>query len=405
MNERMDETTGELTSPMQEILAPESSAVVAITAEINQQVATARRFPRRRDREISDEIMGRATLNEEIASECMYTLSRGAKEITGPSIRFAEIVRASFGNIRVATRFVRIDAEDRDRAAVIVEAAAMDTQTNNAEIIPVRRSIMSSGKNNQKPRMYSADMIAQTVSAAVSIARRNAILAVVPKAVWIEAYQRVIRVLQGDAATLGKRRQDIVTAFGRVGADPAKVFAALGVKSIDDITIEHMPALVGMMTAIKEGESVDAVLGRKPDTETPSHTVVANPLQARGDNGEAGGNGAAADGAASAEAREQSAERDNRSAADDKPKSVDDKPKPQPDKAAVKQVETFPDVDAYEAHAVAFIENAVSRKLLKARWESERPERVRLYGRDQATRLEAITEKFMDKNGSLPKDS
>ena len=52
--ERMDEETGELV-PMQEVLAPESTtAVVAITAEINQQVATARRFPRRRDRDIAD---------------------------------------------------------------------------------------------------------------------------------------------------------------------------------------------------------------------------------------------------------------------------------------------------------------------------------------------------------------
>lgn len=271
IDEQNDSTTGEILAPIPAGMSP------AIAAEINQQVATANQYPRRRDKDISNEIMGRATLNEEIASECMFILPRGNKKIPGPSIRFAEIVRASFGNIRVAARFVRIDTDDPLRSAVIVEAVAMDLQTNAAESTQVRRSIMTSGKNNARPQIYSADMISQTAQAAMSIARRNAILAVVPKAVWIEGYQRVVKVLKGDGATLAKRRGDIIAAFGRVGITPDRVFKVLGVTDENDITVEHMPELAGLMTAISEGEHPGAVFGRA-EAEA-QHDIVKNPLK------------------------------------------------------------------------------------------------------------------------------
>src|ERR1039458_5910786 len=277
MNERADVTLDNDTGEFLPVAPQEISP--AIAAEISQQVATAKRYPRRRDKEISDEIMGRATLNESIAAECMYSLKRSEKMITGPSIRFAEIVRASFGNIRVAARFVRLDLDDPERGAVIVEAAAHDMQTNNAEIIPVRRSVMTSGYGGKKPRIYNADMINMTVNAASSLARRNAVLAVVPKALWIDPFMRVVAVLQGDATTLAARRKDIIDAFVRIEVVPADVFAALGVKSIEDITVEHMPQLKGFMTAISEGETAASVLGKAAENAGGDHEKVVNPLQ------------------------------------------------------------------------------------------------------------------------------
>jgi hypothetical protein len=273
MNDKtIDNETGEVIGDLVQV----QEVNPAVAAEINQQVATARRFPRRRDKEIADEIFGRATLNEEIASECIYSLKRGEKDIIGPSIRFAEIVRASFGNIRVAARFVRLDVDDPERGAVIVEAACLDVQTNNSEIIPVRRSVMTSASGGRKPRLFNADMINMTVNAASSIARRNAIFAVVPKAVWIAGFQRAVQVVKGDATTLAQRRAELIAAFGRVGIKPAQLFAAIDVKDENDITLEHMPQIVGMMTAIKEGENPESVVGRQ--TAEPAREGVRNPL-------------------------------------------------------------------------------------------------------------------------------
>lgn len=257
-----------------------SSGLQSITAaEINQAVATAKQFPRRRDKEISNEIMGRATLDEATAEKCNYLLPRGNKKIPGPSIRFAEIVRASYWNIRVAARFVALDTSDMERAAVIVEAIALDVETNQSEIVPVRRSIMTSAKQGQRPQIYSADMINQTMQAATSIARRNAILTVVPQVLWMGGYQRVVEVLRGTVETLAARRVAMLDAFGRMGVTPEQVFTSLDIKDESQIVIDHMPYLRGMMTAIKDGESVESVLGRMSITEAQPHKRVANPLR------------------------------------------------------------------------------------------------------------------------------
>jgi len=270
----LDSETGEIIA-----VEPTGGLQPVITAEINQAVATAHKYPRRRDQEIINEITGRATLDEDIAAECSYSLKRGNKQITGPSIRFAEIVRASYGNIRVASRFVALDMADPERAAVIVEAVALDLQMNQAEIIPNRRSIMTSGTNGRKPQIYSADMINMTVNAASSIARRNAILSVVPKVLWQGGYQRVIKVLMGNADTLIQRREKMIEAFARFDVTPEALFQALGVVNVSEIKVDHMPAMVGMLTAIKDGEQIDSVLGRGGVTERPKFQGAGNVLK------------------------------------------------------------------------------------------------------------------------------
>lgn len=281
----IDNETGEDVS--RELMAIAPSGVVA--AEISQQVATARAFPRRRDRDISNEILGRAILNESIAKECVYTLKRGNKMISGPSVRLAEIIAASFGNIRVAARFVRIDAEDPTRAAVIVQAVAHDCESNNSITADIRRSIMTSdrGPDGTKitPRMYNADMTNMTVNAAQSIARRNAVLALVPKALWTLAYQKAVAVIKGDHSTLSGRRTELFKEFATLGVSADQLFAALDVKDISDVQVDHMPALVGMLNAINDGESIASVLGRFGTIEAQPHERIDNPLRDKPANG------------------------------------------------------------------------------------------------------------------------
>lgn len=254
------------------------SEMLSQSAEISQQVTTARAYPRRSDPVVAREIVSRATLNDEIAGECMFLLPRGGKTIPGPSIRFAEIVRASYGNIRVATRFVRLDTDDPMNAAVIVEAIAYDMQTNNSETVFERRSVMTSGKQGQRPKMYSPDMIAQTAGAARSIARRNAILAVVPKALWIDGYYAAVEVARGKADNLQERRDKVFAAFKQLGVDSTLVCAALGLKEASEITLEHMPTLMAMWSAIRDGETAASVFERL-GVDVPKHEVVSNPLK------------------------------------------------------------------------------------------------------------------------------
>lgn len=327
--------------PHAEILPPLKGDVSPIVAaEINQQVATARRFPRRPDKAISDEIMSRACLDEETAAECMYALPRAGKDITGPSVRFAELVFVSYGNLRAGARFVDIDMKDRTRAAVIIEGVCLDLQSNVATNIPVRRSIVG------RKGVFGADMTNIAFSAGAAIARREAILKTVPKAIWGSAYKRVIAILQGDATTLAKRRANILAAFAKRGVEEARVLTAMGVATVAEISMEHMPRLFGMITALADGsETVDSMFS-KPASEVP----VRNPM-ADDDAGEAAGDQQQAQPAAKAPAKP----------ADDKPKPADETPPAQPKDEA-----------AYMVHARAQIKAMPALAMRKEWWKSER---------------------------------
>lgn len=273
MSETYDHESGNL-----EIL---SSPLATIHQEIDIQIATSKRFPRRKDQQVALAIMSRATLNADIAAECIYNLPRDGKTIAGPSIRFAEIVRSCYGNIRVASRFVRIDADDKSRQAVICEAIAYDTEGNDSELSQVRRSIMTSAKGNNVPRPYSVDMIATTVMAAQSICRRNAILSLVPKAVWIDGYGEVERVVRGDAATLNDRRAKMLVEFGKFDITPAQLFSALGIDSEHEIGLNDMPTLAGMWSALRDGEAAESVLGMIAQTRSRPKPAIENPMANR----------------------------------------------------------------------------------------------------------------------------
>lgn len=264
MNDVIDNETGEyLPTEVQEISG-------AIAAEISQQVATAKRYPRRADKAISTEIMSRATLDEDTAAECCYSLPRAGKDIVGPSVRFAELVFASYGNMRAGARFVELDTKDPTRAAVIIEGVCIDMQMNNGQTVPVRRSIVG------RKGIFNADMTNIAFSAGAAIARREAILKTVPKSIWGAAWKGVLAVLQGDQKTLAVRRKSSIEAFAKMGVEPERVFAALDVAGEEAITLEHMPRLIGMWTALRDGtETIDSLF--KPGG--PAHDVVKNPLK------------------------------------------------------------------------------------------------------------------------------
>jgi hypothetical protein len=263
----------------EEVFSP-TNALSTIGQEIDIQIASAKRFPRKKDAEIVDKIMSRATLTPSVAEECIYSLKRDTKTIVGPSIRFAEIVRSCYGNIRVASRFSRIDMDDRMRQAVIVEAVAFDVEMNDSVGSQVRRSIMTSAKNGMMPRPYSADMTAVTVMAAQSIAQRNAILSLVPKLLWVDAHYKVIQVIQGSAETLHQRRQKAIEAFSKFEITEKQILISLGYDTVNEIGLSDLPTLIGMWQALRDGEAPESVLGI-PIERQQRVGVVKNPMDER----------------------------------------------------------------------------------------------------------------------------
>lgn len=221
-------------------------AVALTRVEIDQQIATARAMPRTITR-VLDNILSLVTLDEETAEECIYALPRAGKAIRGPSIRLAEILHSQWGNCRVGTRVVHVD---RFEKYVEAEGVWYDMETGSVTTARVRRRI-----SDRKGKLLNEDMIIVTGNAACAIAKRNAILAGVPKPVWRKAFKMVEDIAAGTTQTLTARRDRAMAKFARFGIVPEQVFAALSVGGLDDITTEHLPTLTGMFAALKSGES------------------------------------------------------------------------------------------------------------------------------------------------------
>lgn len=223
-------------------------------SEIAQQVATAHRYPRSITR-FRETLVAMATVDQATADSCIYSVPRGGKNIEGPSVRFAEMVASAWGNIRWGGRV--IEANER---YVVAQGFAHDLQSNNAIAIEVRRRVVT-----KKGKKADEDMIQLACAAATSIARRNALLATVPRALTQEAYDAADRCATTGKGSFEEYREDIVKKFIERGAKAHQIYAAIGVEGLSDIDGGHVRKLRRMFTALRDGTALDEVL--RPATE------------------------------------------------------------------------------------------------------------------------------------------
>ncbi len=229
-----------------------SLAVSLARAEVDQQITTARAYPRSISRAV-EHTLTLATLDEKTAAVCIYALPRKdefgqQKLIKGPSIRLAEIVASQWGNCRVGARVVHVDRYEK---YVEAEGVFHDLETNMATTSRIRRSI-----STKKGGVFREDMIVMAGNAACAIAKRNAIFAGVPRGVWGRAYDAVEHVIAGDVKTLvARRRGAISTMASEYGITADRIFTALGIVGEDDIDLEALSTLTAMRASLKNGEA------------------------------------------------------------------------------------------------------------------------------------------------------
>lgn len=227
------------------MVAEQGMVAMLNRSDIEQQIATAHKFPRS-VKTFVNKASSLVTLNEETADDCIYALPRGqGKTIEGPSVRFAEIISHSWGNSRSGARVV-----DDTGKFVTSQGVFHDLETNVATTFEVQRRI-----TDKQGRRYNDDMVGVTANAASSIAYRNAVLKGIPKALWQPIYEQARKLLLGDVRTLTSRRDTMLAYYQKLGVSPDKVFARLEVASIEDITLEHLLTLKGLATALKDGET------------------------------------------------------------------------------------------------------------------------------------------------------
>lgn len=252
----------------QDVISAETGTVALITkAEIDQQISTAKKYPRSIKRFV-DEATAMVTLNESIAQQCIYALPRDGKTIEGASARFGEIVASAWGNCRAGARVVNEGTE-----FITAQGVFHDLERNVAITYEVQRRIVD--KNGRK---FKPDMIGVTANAACSIALRNSILKGVPKAFWEPMYQKARAVVAGDIKTLANKRSEAIKQFTIYGVTEPMILEKLGRPGVADITPDDLVTLFGLLTAIRDGDTTpEQAFGEQQKPETWAKALPAMP--------------------------------------------------------------------------------------------------------------------------------
>lgn len=217
-------------------------------ANIDSQVSTAKQYPRDIRRSIDNSIVI-ATMNLDTAQSCGYSLPRGGKLITGPSVHLAKIIVSNWGNIRTEAKVVQTTDKQ-----VISRGTCWDLETNVASAFEVRRSIVDS-----KGKRFSEDMITVTGNAANSIAYRNSVFSVIPQAITNRVYEAAQKLITGDlsdADKLLKKRTAIVNSFKNDYAiSEEEVVKLCGKQTVNQINASAISTLIGILQSLKDGDT------------------------------------------------------------------------------------------------------------------------------------------------------
>jgi hypothetical protein len=217
--------------------------------QLDVQVATAKRWPRD-IAQVKRDMLAYATLDEETASGCFYTLPRAGKSIQGPSVRLAEIAFSCMGNLRLRTRILSAETTGPN-PHVVVCAEAVDVERNNAISIEKRRRITC--KRNRP--LIDEDDIQLATNAAMAVAKRDAILNIVPRALVNPICEAAKRVAVGDVKSHAAKLQQVVNRLHQMGVTDDRICAVVDCKAIGDIDADQLAVLIGLGTAIRDGET------------------------------------------------------------------------------------------------------------------------------------------------------
>ena len=213
-------------------------------AQVDIQVTTAKRYPRSVTK-FHQDAETLACQDAETAQQCFYRLKRSGKFLEGPSVRMAEIVQYCWGNIQAAARIIDIGEQE-----LTAQGVCFDCEKNIRQSIEVKRRIVT-----KDGRRFNADMIQTTSNAAISLALRNAIFRVVPRALIQPIIEKAKATSLGKGKTIEQQRDSAVKWYTERGVDEKQLMAALGKTGREDLGVDDLINLRGMASAIKDGET------------------------------------------------------------------------------------------------------------------------------------------------------
>lgn len=226
-----------------------ASTMVAQTREMADALAAvqmAKMFPR--DVVASRDRILNACTRPRLAETACYTYARGGTEVTGPSIRLAEMLAQEWGNIQFGVR----ELEQRNGESTC-EAFAWDLETNARQTkvfqVPHIRYTRQGAKRLTDPRdIY--ELVANNGARRL----RACILGVIPGDIVEEAVEACDATLNTKFAVTTERIKSLVDKFAEYGVTPSQIEKRIQCR-LDAMRPAQMANLGKVYNSLKDGMS------------------------------------------------------------------------------------------------------------------------------------------------------
>lgn len=241
MSNEMISAGGEMTQTSTGTIAVQQSRVMAMTLAKMQMA-----IMRPRDVQKSLERIKVSCMRPKLAEVATYTYSRGGTDITGPSIRLAEVIAQNWGHIECGIK----ELERRDGESTAL-AYAMDLETNytNEKEFQVPHIIFT--KRGAKRLVDDRD-IYEKVANQGARRLRACILSVVPKDVVDEAVATCEETLKANCEITKERLDVMVQKFAEFDVTQEMIEKRIQ-RSLTAITPAQFLDLGKKYNALKDG--------------------------------------------------------------------------------------------------------------------------------------------------------
>lgn len=220
-----------------------------VIAEIQAAMVIAKRFPRNQV-EAADRILT-AFQRPTLAEDAIYSYSRGGQDVSGLSIRAAEVLAQNWGNMDFGIR----ELEQRNGEST-VEAFAWDIETNTRSVktfqVKHERHTKSAIKKLTDPRD-----IYELVANQGSRRLRACILAVIPGDVQEAARVEAEKTLKATADTSPESIKKMLKAFEPFKVTKGQIEKRIQ-RKLDSITPAQLVKLKTIYASLRDGMSIAA---------------------------------------------------------------------------------------------------------------------------------------------------
>lgn len=215
-------------------------------AEVQAAVVMARRFPRDEIRAV--EKIRNACSRPTLAESAVYQYSRGGSDVSGPSIRLAEAIASSWGNLQFGVR----EVEQRNGESTC-EAFAWDVESNTRVVKSFKVSHIRHTKKGDTMLTDPRD-IYEMVANQGARRVRACILGIIPGDVVEDAVRQCETTLNAKADTTPEGLKKVADAFASYGVTVKQLEARIQ-RRWDSITAAQVVGLRKIIVSLRDGMS------------------------------------------------------------------------------------------------------------------------------------------------------